>query len=107
MAYNATEICVINGDDESLTFSVGSSIVDAVFVVQLQIGTDLLRKSLGGSDDVTLSGGVLTVKIDESDFLDLGLVPLTVARYSLITTDTDGKLNTFQHGDFKIFYHGK
>lgn len=107
MAYNATEICVVNGDDETLSFSVGSSIVDAVFVVQLQIGTDLLRKSLNTSADVTLADGTLTVKIDGNDFLDLGLVPLTVARYSLITTDTDGKLNTFQHGAFKVFYHGK
>ena len=106
MAYNATELCVVNGDDESFSFSVGSSVVDAVFVVQLQIGTDLLRKNLA-SADVTLSEGTLTVNISEDDFLDLGLVPLTVARYSLITTDTDGKLNTFQHGPFKIFYHGK
>lgn len=106
MAYNATEICVVNGDDETLSFSVGSSVVDAVFVVQLQIGTDLLRKSVGSSG-VTLADGVLTVTVDGDDFLDLGLVPLTVARYSLITTDTEGKLNTFAHGAFKIFYHGK
>lgn len=105
MAYKATEICVVNGDDETLTFSVGSSIVAAVFVVQLQIGTDLLRKTLASSAEVTLADGVLTVLINENDFLDLGTAPLTVARYSLITTDTDGKLNTFQHGPFKIFKH--
>lgn len=107
MAYNATEICVVNGDDETLTFSVGSSITDAVFVVQLQIGTDLLRKTLVGSTDVTLADGVLTVLIDDDDFVDLTQAPLTVARYSVITTDTEGKLNTFQHGPFKIFRHAR
>jgi len=105
MAYNSTEICVVNGDDETLTFSVGSSVVEAVFVVQLQIGTDLLRKTLSVSQDVTLTDGVLKVLVNNDDFLDLGTAPLTVARYSVITTDTDGKLNTFQHGPFKIFKH--
>lgn len=107
MAYDATEICVVNGDDEVLSFSVGSSVVDAYFIVQLQIGTDLVRKTLSSSDMSLSSEGVLTVAIDGDDFIDLGLVPLTVARYSLVTTDTDGKLNTFAHGQFKIFYHGK
>lgn len=105
MAIQSVELCVVRGDNSTLTFSVGTP-NNAIFVVQLRPDEDIIRRSLTTDPGlVTISDGTLSVDILTTDFDNLADTALTVARYSLITESEDAGIGTLQTGNFKIFRH--
>jgi hypothetical protein len=105
MAIQSIELCVVRGDDTTLSFIVGD-ITDATLVVQLRPGVDLIRRGLlTHPSSVRLDSNRLYVDIASTDFAELAESALTVAKYSLILVGLDGLICTYQTGNFKIFRH--